>query len=363
MHFKKLGACGLTVSRIGFGCAQLGSKHGGYTTLAQAQYAIEAAIDGGINYFDAADVYGERNAEKWLGQILQKHRDRVIIGTKAGLTGDGRFNGSPVHLNRCLENSLRLLKTDHVDIFFLHRQDPQVPIAESLEAIADCVRQGKVRCAGVSNLDTGAIDCLEKRHFPFCAQYPLNFFDNDLIRRAAAKLRPLDCGILSYSPFASGWILRAKYADLAANRRPYFSPGFYRPEFPLYRRLKRLGDKHGIAMHQLALGWIFQRADSDTVIVGSSRAAQIRGAIEMMNRPLPPELATEVERIVSKVQNKDYLLRRGIWHTGVKISALLRRRSIRVAGSRPKTSALTIPRGVTVKTAIDQDCENQCVSK
>lgn len=133
--------------------------------------AVFLAIDKGANFFDTADVYGERLSEEWLGRILGAERSKVIISTKAGLTGDGGRNGHPNHLKNSLENSLRRLKTDYVDIFFLHRPDPKIQLIESIGAIDKLIKEGKVRFGGVSRLDEKDLETLKDSEVISCVQY------------------------------------------------------------------------------------------------------------------------------------------------------------------------------------------------
>src|SRR3989339_2178371 len=177
MHYRKLGKTGLDVSIIGFGCNQIGSDKRGYKDFTLARDAIFFALDHGINYFDTADVYGEKKSEEWLGRILGAARSKVIISTKAGLTGDGGRNGHPDHLRKSLENSLKKLKTDYVDIFYLHRPDPKIPIAESIIAIDKLIQEGKTRFGGVSQLDKKDLETIKTSNAISCVQYCLNFFN------------------------------------------------------------------------------------------------------------------------------------------------------------------------------------------
>lgn len=147
MHYRKLGKTGLDVSVVGFGCNQIGSDRMGYRNFESAKGAVFFALDKGVNYFDTADVYGDRKSEEWLGRILGSERQKVIISTKAGLTGDGGRNGRPDHLRNSLENSLKKLKTDYVDIFYLHRPDPKIPLAESIGGIDKLIQEGKAHPA------------------------------------------------------------------------------------------------------------------------------------------------------------------------------------------------------------------------
>src|SRR3989304_8306189 len=213
MYYRKLGKTGLNASVIGFGCNQIGSGKTGYKDFARAKEALFLALDKGINYFDTADVYGERLSEEWLGRILGSERAKVIISTKAGLTGDGGRNGHPNHLKNSLENSLRRLKTEYVDIFFLHRPDPKIPLTESIGGIDKLIQEGKARFGGVSQLDEKDLETLKDSEAISCVQYCLNIFNFQTTYSVKSTIVNRQYGLSTFSPLASGWILKKKYLD------------------------------------------------------------------------------------------------------------------------------------------------------
>lgn len=155
MQYAQLGRTGLSVSRIGFGCMGLSGSYGPVQRGAAAQ-ALHAALDAGVNFFDTADVYGAGDNERLVGETLRAHRDRVVLATKGGATRDaqGRAtnDGSPHYLARACEASLQRLGVDCIDLYYLHRVDPQVPIEDSVGALSRLVEQGKVRAIGLSEV-------------------------------------------------------------------------------------------------------------------------------------------------------------------------------------------------------------------
>src|SRR5215469_3033843 len=146
MEYRRLGS--LNVSLIGIGCNNFGWR----TDAAETAAVVDAALDAGINFFDTADVYGGGQSEEFLGKALKRRRNKAIIATKFGMRmGDGKEGARPEYVRQALEDSLRRLQIDTVDLYQIHRPDPNTPIADTLQTLNDAVRAGKVREIGCSN--------------------------------------------------------------------------------------------------------------------------------------------------------------------------------------------------------------------
>ncbi|HHT9106439.1 MAG TPA: aldo/keto reductase [Candidatus Wujingus californicus] len=324
MRYRKLGKTGLDVSAIGFGCNQIGSDRMGYRNFESVKDAVYLAIEKGINYFDTADVYGDRQSEEWLGRILGPKRPNVILSTKAGLTGDGGRNGHPDHLRKSLENSLKKLKTDYVDIFYLHRPDPKIPLAESISAIDKLIQEGKTRFGGVSQLDKEYLETIKTSNAISCVQYCLNFFNFRAAYSIKSIVNDMQYGFSTFSPMASGWILKKKYLSLTKSQFPFLKPNYYRPEFPLYKRIVELAQEYKTNIHQLAVNWILSHQYVHTVIVGTSSCKQLQENIDAINLPIPLELIELVNNIVKSYSVERYKTRKIIWDIELKLGKLLK---------------------------------------
>ena len=292
MRHTRLGRSGLTVSVVGLGCNNLGRP--GTATLEQAgtDAVVHAALDAGITFFDVADVYGAEPglSEERLGRALGARRDDVVIGTKFGMDmggvagDDGGARGSRRYIVRAVEDSLRRLGTDWIDLYQFHTPDPATPIEETLRALDDLVRAGKVRYVGHSNRAGWQIAQAEyvARELGVerfvSAQNHYNLLD----RRAELEVVPaaaeFGLGVLPYFPLANG-LLTGKYSQGDAPEgsrlshvRQHMVADADLEQLAAFGRFAR---ERGITEVQAAIGWLAAQGPVSSVIAGATRAAQV----------------------------------------------------------------------------------------
>lgn len=292
MRHTRLGRSGLTVSVVGLGCNNLGRP--GTATLEQAgtDAVVHAALDAGITFFDVADIYGAEPglSEERLGRALGAHRDEVVIGTKFGMDmggvagDDGGARGSRRYIVRAVEDSLRRLGTDWIDLYQFHTPDPATPIEETLRALDDLVRAGKVRYVGHSNRAGWQIAQAEyvARELGVerfvSAQNHYNLLD----RRAELEVVPaaaeFGLGVLPYFPLANG-LLTGKYSQGDAPEgsrlshvRQHMVADADLEQLAAFGRFAR---ERGITEVQAAIGWLAAQGPVSSVIAGATRAAQV----------------------------------------------------------------------------------------
>ena len=292
MRHTRLGRSGLTVSVIGLGCNNLGRP--GTATLEQAgtDAVVHAALDAGITFFDVADVYGAEPglSEERLGRALGARRDEVVIGTKFGMDmggvagDDGGARGSRRYIVRAVEDSLRRLGTDWIDLYQFHTPDPATPIEETLRALDDLVRAGKVRYVGHSNRAGWQIAQAEyvARELGVerfvSAQNHYNLLD----RRAELEVVPaaaeFGLGVLPYFPLANG-LLTGKYSQGDAPEgsrlshvRQHMVADADLEQLAAFGRFAR---ERGITEVQAAIGWLAAQGPVSSVIAGATRPAQV----------------------------------------------------------------------------------------
>ncbi len=310
MEIRNLGQSGLRVSAIGLGC----NNFGGRIDLEPTRAVIHKALDLGITLFDTADTYGERGgSETLMGQILGDDRKRIVLATKFAMPMDDvgvKIGGSRRYIMQAVEDSLRRLRTDWIDLYQMHQTDPRTPIEETLRALDDLVRQGKVRYIGCSNFPSwqlveAAWTARSAGLNPFVScqdEYSLIF------RKPEADLMPAarkyGMGMLPYFPLASG-LLTGKYRRNAPMPPGTRLAGAQRlAERYLTERnwgiAERLGDfveERGHTMLELAFSWLLAQTPVTSVIAGATRPEQLEQNVKAGSWVLSAEELAEIDRI------------------------------------------------------------------
>jgi aryl-alcohol dehydrogenase-like predicted oxidoreductase len=314
METRRLGHSDLVVSAVGLG----GNNFGGRIDLAAARAVVHTALDLGVNLIDTADAYGNRGgSEEALGQILGSRRNDVVLATKFGLQMDaaGQLKGaSRGYIMRAVEASLTRLRTDRIDLYQLHRPDPRTPIEETLRALDDLVRQGKVRTIGCSNLparDVVAAQEIARRHgltgFVSC-QDEYSLLERGIERELMSVIDESGLGLLPYFPLASG-LLTGKYrrgapmppgARLARNAG-HAADFITDRSWRLIEELTAFSRRHGRSLIELAFGWLLSHPQVTSVIAGATSVEQVEQNVGAANWRLSAEMLAEVDRITQGV--------------------------------------------------------------
>jgi aryl-alcohol dehydrogenase-like predicted oxidoreductase len=289
MEYRTLGASGLLVSVVGLGCNNFGGRLDAARTLA----VVDAALDAGVTLFDTADMYGSGGgSETLLGQALKGRRDQVVLATKFGHQradlGYGPAAGAKggrAYVRRAVEESLRRLQTDHIDLYQLHTPDPSTPIAETLAALSELVREGKVRYLGHSNfsgwqLAEAAHVARETGAVPFVsAQNEWSLLERGAEREVVPAALHYGLGVLPYFPLANG-LLTGKVRR--ATGVPTGTRLASRPErvteaaLDAVERLAAWGEAHGRSILEIGVGALAARPGCGSVIAGATSADQVR---------------------------------------------------------------------------------------
>lgn len=312
MQLRVLGHSGLQISAVGLGCNNFGGRLDQEATTA----VVRRALDQGINFFDTADVYGNRGgSEVMLGRALGAERNQVVLASKFGLPMDDqgeRQGAKPAYVRQALEASLRRLGTDYLDLYQLHRPDPHTPIEDTLGTLDELVQAGLVRFVGVSNLDALGVrtadETSQQRHlarFTSCQdEYSL------LVRNIEAELIPtmrtLGLGLLPYFPLASG-LLSGKYhagQPLPAGARITGSEGaqnryLNERNWRVVEELRRFAEARGHSLLDLAFSWLLANDVASSVIAGATRPEQIDQNVAAIDWTLSSEEIEEVNRITA----------------------------------------------------------------
>jgi len=287
MEYRRLGNSGVSVSVIGLG----GNTFGRYCDARQTEAIIHRALELGINHIDTADTYSRGLSEEYIGKAIAGRRDQVVLATKTGFPLDEGPNGQGLSRRRIiasLEASLRRLGTDYVDLFYLHRPDPQTPIEESLRALDDLVRAGKVRYPAVSNYAAWqVVDIMgrcERRGYapPVVSQSLYNVLERGIEQELIPACRCYGLGIIPYSPLAGGF-LSGKYRPgepVPPGVRGYDNPTWQQRwlterNFRILGALDVFATRRGRSVGELALAWLVAQPVVSSVIAGATSPEQV----------------------------------------------------------------------------------------
>ena len=289
MKYKNLGRSGLKVSVVGLGCMNFGMM----SDEAEATEIVNKAIELGVNFFDTADVYGERGkSEEYLGRALGKRRSEVIVATKFAGPMSDRFDmqgGSRRYIMQAVEASLQRLGTDYIDLYQMHRFDAEVPLDETLRALDDLVRQGKVRYIGSSNYNAWQITDAEwtartaNLNGFVSIQNRYSLLTREIEKEVVPACEKFGLGILPYFPLESG-LLTGKYTkgkDAPEGTRLHkwaaFAAGAFMSEEKVDKTeaLRKICEKYEHSLLDMAMGWLASQPQVSSVIAGVTSIAQL----------------------------------------------------------------------------------------
>src|SRR5579863_3877953 len=307
MQKRKLGSQGLVVSELGLGCMGMSQFYGPRDDKESAA-TLERAVELGINFFDTADVYGVGHNEELVGRALKKYRDRVIIATKFGnqVASDGKraINGRPEYVRAACDASLKRLGVDHIDLYYQHRVDKQVPIEETVGAMAELVRNGKVRSLGLSEASAKTIRRAHATHPITALQSEYSIWTRDYEDEVIPTLRELGIGFVPFSPLGRGF-LSGNLRDLPADdMRVRISPRFaaenLEKNLKVVDRIKEIAEQKKITPSQLALAWVLAQGKDMVPIPGTKRRTYLEENVAATNIQLSKSDLARIEEVAPK---------------------------------------------------------------
>ncbi len=307
MKKRKLGSQGLVVSELGLGCMGMSQFYGPRDDT-ESTATLERAIELGLDFFDTADIYGTGHNEELVGKVLRKHRNRVIIATKFGnlVLPDGTraINGRPEYVRSACDASLKRLGVDHVDLYYQHRVDKNVPIEETVGAMADLVRQGKVRYLGLSEASAKTIRRAHAVHPISALQSEYSLWTRDYEDEVIPTLRELEVGFVPFSPLGRGLLSGALGELPADDMRRKISPRFegdnLDQNLKVVARLKEIASEKGITPSQLALAWVLAQGDDMVPIPGTKRRKYLEENIAAASVKLSKSDLARIEEAAPK---------------------------------------------------------------
>jgi aryl-alcohol dehydrogenase-like predicted oxidoreductase len=308
MKTRALGRGGLVVSAIGLGTGSATTNFGERDDAEQIA-TMRRALDRGVNFFDTSDAYSAGRHEQLIGRAIQGRRHEVILATKFGnldLPGGTKgYNGRPEYVPQACAASLRRLGVDVIDLYYLHRIDPDVPIQETVGAMARLVRAGKVRYLGLSEAGPKSLELANQIHPITALQTEYSLWSRHVEAAILPACRRLGIGFVAYSPLGRGLLTGTvrRLDDIAPHDRrrihPRFHAGNLERNLELVQSLERMGAAHGLTPAQIALAWLLSRGDDVVPIPGTKQQRYLdanAAAAEVMLSPGELEQLSEVFR-------------------------------------------------------------------
>ncbi|BEU28508.1 aldo/keto reductase [Paraburkholderia sp. 22B1P] len=288
MQTRTLGDSGLTVSSLGLGCMGMSWAYGAAGDRQEMITLIRGAVDLGVTFFDTAEVYGPKVNEELVGEALQPIRDRVIIATKFGFALDPAggpmpvgVNSRPEHIKQVADAALQRLRTDHIDLFYQHRVDPNVPIEDVAGAVGDLVKAGKVKYFGLSEAGVATIRKAHAVHPVAAVQSEYSLWTRDPEADLFDALQELGIGFVAYSPLGRGFLAgavrdaNALAANDLRNRHPRFQADAVAKNIALLDSLTAIATGKGITVGQLALAWVLAQKPWIVAIPGTRKRSRL----------------------------------------------------------------------------------------
>ena len=312
MKNRKIGP--FQVSEIGLGCMNLSHAYGAPVSEAQAEKVLLTALDAGVTLFDTAALYGFGANETLVGKVLKSHRQKFTLASKCGMTGvdvngDGKLvrviDGRPETIRKTCEEALKRLQTDVIDLYYLHRWDKKVPIEDSVGALSDLVRQGKIQSIGLSEVSASTLRKAHAVHPIVAVQTEYSLWTRNPEIAVLKACEALGTAFVAFSPVARGFLcgpLDIQGLDAKDIRKsmPRFTAENYAANFKLFAPYLELAKEADCSPAQLALAWLLHKAPHIIPIPGTTREQHLMDDLGAAQVKLSPDLVVRLEALINE---------------------------------------------------------------
>ena len=319
MTKREIGQSGLFVNPIGLGCMGLSEFYGPATEEGEAIALVQGAIEDGVNHFDTAELYGMGANEKLLGKAFEGRRDKVIIATKFGPVRDqdtGAFigiDGSEKNMRRAVEASLANLKTDYIDLYYMHRMDQRRPIEDTVGFMAKLVEEGKVRALGLSEASAETLTRANAVHPIAALQSEYSIFSRDIEDGPLPAVKTIGASLVAYSPLGRGMLTgryerenKPKPGDYRTVAQPRFAAGAYEANLALVEDVQAVAEIVGATAAQIALAWVLGRGEHVISIPGTTKRDNLLANLGAATVSLDAGLQARLDQLADAVQGQRY---------------------------------------------------------
>lgn len=311
MIYKKLGNSNIEVSAIGLGCMGMSASYG-VPNDKESIEVLEKAIELGINFFDTADIYGNGVNEELISKVLIKYRDKVIIATKFGFRindkGENYIDASPKWLKIAVENSLKRLKTDIIDIYYVHRLDGKVPVEETIGAMSDLVKEGKIKYIGLSECSAEDLKKANKVHKITALQSEYSIIMRQVEKEILPLTKELEISFIPFAPLGRG-IIANKFdiKNIPQNdfrmRLPRYQGEYLENNTNLAKEFEEYAKNKNTTASALAIAWVMARAENIIPIPGTKKVKYLEENIKSIDIKITEEDFKQIDNILNKYPN------------------------------------------------------------
>jgi len=311
MKIKALGSQGLQASELGLGCMGMSDFYGKRNDE-ESTNVIHHAFQSGITFFDTADMYGPYTNEILVGKAIKDFRNKVTLATKFGIVRDPNdptrrgINGKPEYVRSAVEQSLKRLNVEVIDLYYLHRKDPDTAIEETVGAMGDLVKQGKIRGIGLSEVNAETLRKAHRVHPITALQSEYSLWTRDPEEDVLQTCKDLGIAFVAYSPLGRGFLTGQikKFEDFEANDYRRFSPRFqgdnFQKNIELVHKIEEMAKKKNCSAAQLALAWVLAQGDNIFPIPGTKHIKYLDENMGALNVKLTAGELEEIDAIIPK---------------------------------------------------------------